>query len=89
MSISQKLGVRAQLETKGALKEIPTEMDLPVIPGGTVSYRIVIRLNPEDIVMDRNTRIHVSFNKYFVPKRVGMNEDQRELVIMAPKTESV
>jgi hypothetical protein len=81
-----KVRVRAQLEADNRpAKGEPTEVDLPVIPKSVVNYRILIKVNPDDVPVDGEPRIWLSFDKFWVPKNVGMNEDLRQLVIMAPK----
>jgi hypothetical protein len=80
-----KLQVRAELAAKDTFKEQRTEFSLPVIPKSLVNYRILIRVNPGELGTGQDVRIKLLFDKFFVPKNVGMNEDQRELVIMTPK----
>ena len=77
--------VHAWLEdAKADHAELPVEMDLPIVSGGAVQYRIVIRVDPQDVAADREARVRLTFDRFFVPKEVGMNQDLRELVIRTP-----
>ena len=44
---------------------------------------------PEKIAGNSSIDIRLTFSQYFVPRDLGINEDTRELVIMAPKTRKV
>jgi hypothetical protein len=46
----------------------------------TISFDASSLGNPRD----EPVRFHVSFDVFFVPKAIGINEDTRELVIPAP-----
>ena len=46
----------------------------------TISFDTSSLGNPRD----EDVRLHVSFDVFFIPKVIGINEDTRELVIRAP-----
>jgi len=48
-------------------------------------YRILLRLNPATLPASGDVQIRLTFDKFVVPKKVGLNEDIRELVLMAPR----
>jgi hypothetical protein len=49
-----------------------------------VNYRILVKLNPDDVPLDGPPRIRLSFDKFFVPEDIATNQHARQLVIMAP-----
>jgi len=44
-----------------------------------------VTLKPEDVATSEESHIHLSFDKVFIPKNVGINQDTRQLVIMVSK----
>jgi hypothetical protein len=48
------------------------------------SYRIIIDARPAASPLGRPITIHVTFDRYFVPSKLGINADTRELVLRAP-----
>jgi len=44
---------------------------------------------PEKTAGNSSIDIRLTFSEYFVPRDLGINEDTRKLVIMAPKTRKV
>lgn len=47
-------------------------------------YRLVVRVAPGEMSADADVRVRVTFDAFIVPKSVGLNDDQRELVVMMP-----
>lgn len=49
------------------------------------AYRITIDLSSEDLSEANDVRIRLTFDTFFVPKKIGLNEDTRELVLLGPQ----
>jgi hypothetical protein len=47
-------------------------------------YEILIDTSTSELPPDNRVRIHLKFDTFFVPKKVGINDDVRELVVPAP-----
>jgi hypothetical protein len=47
-------------------------------------YSLKFRVNPDDLPAGEEVRIHLKFDRYFVPKQARLSEDTRELVVMTP-----
>jgi hypothetical protein len=83
--LGKGMTVRAEQRTpEGPAKVVPAQLDLPS-GKGMVSYRIVVQTDPRDHPADRDVVIHLSFNKYVVPKEIGYTPDPRKLVIVTPR----
>ena len=78
--LGNSLGVRAQLQTPG---QPPKDLPATITPPGP-EYSLRIHLDKADIRTDQEVQVKILFDKYWVPKEVGLNEDTRQLVIMAP-----
>jgi hypothetical protein len=63
----------------GKLKKLDVAVD-PL----RAQYDFKFHVNPDDMPGDQDVRIHLQFDRYFVPKQARINEDTRELVIMTP-----
>jgi hypothetical protein len=49
------------------------------------SYRITLNLDKEKLPTSGEVKIALHFGRYFVPKEIGYNDDQRQLVLMMPE----
>jgi len=78
--LGNSLSVRAELQTPG---QPPRDVPATITPPGP-EYSLVIHLDNADIRADQDVRVKLMFDKYWVPRDVGLNEDTRQLVIMAP-----
>jgi hypothetical protein len=82
------------------LKRLPGVTGRLIIPGSTETrsvsaslfsssadaYQINLDLDSTDLPIDTLVEIRLTFDTYFVPKALGINEDMRELVIRTPTT---
>jgi hypothetical protein len=50
------------------------------------NYCIILDLEPQSLEVDALGQIHISFDTYFVPKDIGVSQDETQLVIRAPTT---
>ena len=48
------------------------------------SYEIAIDLQKVDLSRTDPVRVHIAFDTFYVPNKLRMNGDMRELVIRAP-----
>jgi hypothetical protein len=68
---------------------IETEEDHLAVPASwrriNDSYEIMIDTSSIALPWSDRIRTHISFNSFFVPKNLGINDDTRELVAPAPK----
>jgi hypothetical protein len=59
-------------------------IDLPASATATGSrYQVVIDCSQRCAVL-KQPEIHVSFDRFFVPRKLGINNDERELVVSHP-----
>jgi hypothetical protein len=72
-------GIKAELELRGCR---PRPIPARLTAEGDY-YRLVLVV-PQDVPPCTTARIHVSFDTFFVPSKIGLNGDARELVMMAP-----
>ncbi|HEY3341693.1 MAG TPA: hypothetical protein VGK81_06730, partial [Anaerolineae bacterium] len=83
-----KTTMKAEVTTsngEGEFVAAPATFDLSVVPKGASQYKAVIHLGSIKIPAEGNVRVKVSFDKFFVPKEIGLNADTRHLVVMTPK----
>jgi hypothetical protein len=48
------------------------------------NYEILIDTSSIKLPASDRIRVHLSFDTFFVPKQIGINDDPRELVVQAP-----
>jgi hypothetical protein len=48
------------------------------------NYSISFDTSSLELPQAEHVRFHISFDVFFVPKAIGLNEDTRELVVYAP-----
>lgn len=48
-------------------------------------YRLILPLRPATLPEEGEVTIRLTFNKHVVPKQAGVNDDTRQLVLMAPR----
>lgn len=65
-------------------KPVSAHIQFPEHPQGTVDYAITVQLPRSEIPADKQVRVHLAFNRYFIPREFGYAPDDRKLVIMAP-----
>jgi hypothetical protein len=73
-------GVRAQLLLPD---QAPRDIPASLVASGE-DYRMTIDVSPEDLPAASPVQILVRFDRFFVPKEIGLNEDTRQLVIRTP-----
>jgi len=78
--LGNRLAVRAQLYVTG---QHPIEAPASITVSGG-EYTLSIKLSPTEIPADTDVQVRVSFDRYFVPKELGLNSDTRRLVISVP-----
>jgi hypothetical protein len=77
------------------LPKVPTisatidTMDSPVAVPASLrraddGYEILVDVSSRELPPSDPVRLHLSFDTFFVPKMIGMNDDTRELVFLAP-----
>jgi hypothetical protein len=78
----------------GRLPRVKAELLLPnrdprpvdaVLTSSNDQYRLLLRA-PTDVPPDTPAELRLSFDCFFVPARIGMNPDRRELVIQTPSS---
>jgi hypothetical protein len=74
-------GIRARLLGVRSEPAVPAELT-----AGARGSEYVIRLRPDPAIVGglSQARILVTFDAFFVPARIGLNPDTRELVIQQP-----
>ena len=83
--LGRHLTVRAELRVPDRpSKQVSARIELPYKPKSLVPYTIVIEVNPTDVPAGGDVPIHVSFNNYLIPQKIGFAPDPRKLVVMTP-----
>lgn len=81
-----KTAMKAEMTTAhGELVEAAVKFDLQVAPKSASQYEAMIHLDVARMPADGEVKVKVSFDKFFVPKEIGLNADPRQLVVMTPK----
>jgi hypothetical protein len=73
-------GMTAQLIVPG---QAPKPLAATLTPDGD-EYLITIHVDPQDVPAALKTQINLTFDTYFVPAELGLNTDDRKLVVMTP-----
>ncbi len=77
--LNKQLGVSATLMTNGVERTLP-----PVTIPLTNKYSIPLQL-PNDISSQGSCTVSIKFDRYFIPRDLGVNSDPRKLVIAYPR----
>ena len=80
--LSENLGSTLQVRVS-LLDEDQTREESVTTIKPSPQYRIMFRVNP-DTLTGSLTRLRLSFDKFFVPKEIGLNPDTRKLVLLKP-----
>jgi hypothetical protein len=80
-----KVSLNARVVREGRQPyEAPAEFQLTVAPNHANPYQAVVSIDRNQLPDSGEVRIKLSFDKFFVPKKIGLNDDTRQLVIMSP-----
>ncbi len=67
---------------------VPTDKGLLQVPATLMrdgsNYTVSLDTSSLELPRTEHVRFHISFDAFFVPKAIGINEDTRELVVNAP-----
>ena len=79
-SYGNRWNIRSQLLLPG---QAPRNLDATITPPAE-NYTIELRLDPDLLPANGDVRIHITLDKSFVPKELGLSDDTRHLSIMKP-----
>jgi len=77
--------VSAMIETAGQMQAVPETQAVPAsLKRNDNSYEILIDFSNTELPLADPVRLRLNFDTFFVPKKIGINGDTRELVVKAP-----